>query len=99
MERSVLEQAMQALETSEQQIVQLLIHRSQLALRLAQASPPPEIPITREERVSAVVGRLLRRHSGPLDRAQVRTLFALVVELTEPLCIGLWAGNGVPKKG
>jgi chorismate mutase len=99
MERSVLEQAMQALETSEQQIVQLLIRRSQLTLRLAQASQPQEIPITREERVSAVVERLLRQNAGPLDRAQLMTLFTLVVQLTEPLCIGLWAENGGPKKG
>jgi chorismate mutase len=99
MERSVLEQAMQALETSEQQIVQLLTRRSQLASQLAQALQPPEISVTREERVSAVVGRLLRQNSGPLDHARLTTLFALVVELTEPLSIGLWAENGAPKKG
>jgi chorismate mutase len=99
MERSVLDQAMQALETSEQQIVQLLIRRSQLTLRLAQASQFAEIPVTREARVSAVVERLLRQNSGPLDRAQLMTLFAWVVELTEPLCIGLWAENDAPKRG
>jgi chorismate mutase len=99
MEPSVLEQAMQALEASDQQIVQLLVLRSQLAAQLAQASQAPKTPATIEERVSLVVGRLIRQNSGPLDQARLTSLFAWVVQLTEPLCIGLSAGNGAPKKG
>jgi chorismate mutase len=99
MERSVLEQAMQALEASDQQIVQLLVLRSRLAAQLAQAVPAHKTHATVEERVSAVVGRLLRQHTGPLDQARLTSLFAWVVQLTEPFPTGISASNGAPKRG
>jgi chorismate mutase len=99
MERSVLEQAVHALEASDQQIVQLLVLRSQLTAQLAQASQAHKTPATLEERVSAVVERLIRQNPGPLDQARLTSLFAWVVQLTEPLSIGLSARSGAPKKG
>jgi hypothetical protein len=99
MERSVLEQALQALEASDQQIAQLLVLRSQLAAQLVQAAPADKTGETVDERVSAVVGRLIRQNAGPLDQARLTSLFAWVVQLTEPLSTGLSADNGAPKKG
>jgi chorismate mutase len=99
MEDSVLEQAMQALYESDRQIVRLLILRHQLAAQLAQLSLGQGQPVSPEERVSAVVSRLIRRNPGPLDDQRLAAIFAMVIELTEPLSIGFSTKNGAPKKG
>jgi chorismate mutase len=99
MEHSVLEQAMQALYESDQQIVRLLTLRYQLAAQLAQRSLAQGQHVSPEERVSAVVSRLIGRNPGPLDDQRLAAIFAMVIELTEPLTIGLSTSNGGPKKG
>jgi chorismate mutase len=99
MEDSVLEQAMQALYESDRQIVRLLILRYRLAAQLAQISLGQGQPVSPEERVSAVVSRLIRRNPGPLDDQRLAAIFAMVIELTEPLSIGFSTKNGAPKKG
>ncbi len=99
MEDSVLAQAMQALYESDRQIVRLLILRHQLAAQLAQLSLGQGQPVSPEERVSAVVSRLIRRNPGPLDDQRLAAIFAMVIELTEPLSIGFSTKNGAPKKG
>jgi chorismate mutase len=99
MEHSVLEQAMQALHASDEQIVQLLTLRRQLASQLAQATIALGKPLHLQERVSAVVSRLARCNLGPLDNRRLASIFELVVEVTEPLCIGLPTRNGAAKKG
>jgi chorismate mutase len=99
MEDSVLEQAMQALYESDRQIVRLLTLRYQLAARLAQISLGQGRHVSPEERVSAVVSRLVRRNPGPLDDQCLAAIFAMVIELTEPLSIGFSTKNGAPKKG
>lgn len=99
MEHSVLEQAMQALYASDEQIVQLLTLRHQLASQLAQASTAHGKPLTFEERISAVVSRLARCNPGPLDNGRLASIFEMVIRVTEPLSIGLSGGNGAAKKG
>jgi chorismate mutase len=99
MEHSVLKQAMQALYESDQQIVRLLTRRYQLAAQLAQIVPAQGQHVSPEERLSAVVSRLARRNPGPLDDQHLAAIFAMVIELTEPLSIGLSTRNGAPKKG
>ena len=99
MEHSVLEQAMQALNASDEQIVQLLLLRRQLASQLAQACTALGRPLTFEERVSAVVSRLARGNSGPLDDQRLASIFAMVIRLTEPFPIGSSPRNGAAKKG
>jgi chorismate mutase len=99
MEDSVLEQAMQALYESDRQIVRLLTLRYQLAAQLAQISLGQGRHVSPEERVSAVVSRLVRRNPGPLDDHRLAAIFAMVIELTEPLSIGFSTKNGAPKKG
>jgi chorismate mutase len=99
MEHSVLEHAMQALAASDEQIVQLLLLRRQLASQLAQACTALGRPLTFAERVSAVVSRLARGNSGPLDNQRLASIFALVIRVTEPLSSGLSPRNGAAKKG
>ena len=97
MEYSVLEQAVEALYESDQQIVRLLTLRYQLASRLARLSLAQGRHVSLEERVSAVVSRLARHNPGPLDDRRLAAIFAIVIELTDPLSIGLSTGNGAPK--
>jgi chorismate mutase len=99
MERSVLEQAMQALYASDEQIVQLLTLRRHLASQLDQASAAHGKPLTFDERVSAVVSRLVADNRGPLDNQRLASLFEMVIRVTEPLSIGLSTTNGAAKKG
>ena len=99
MEHSVLEQAMQALAASDERIVQLLLLRRQLASQLAQAYTGLGRPLTFEERISAVVSRLARVNSGPLDDRRLASIFALVIRVTEPLSSGFSPRNGAAKKG
>jgi chorismate mutase len=99
MEDPVLEQAIQALCESDRQIVRLLTLRYQLAAQLAQISLGQGQHVSPEERVSAVVSRLVRRNPGPLDGQRLRAIFATVIELTEPLSTGFSTKNGAPKKG
>ena len=99
MEHSVLSPTMQALYESDQRLLQLLALRRRLAMQLAQVAVPPGPQMTLEERVSAVVSRLLPQNPGPLDEARLTSLFATVVTLTEPLFAGISTGNGAPKKG
>ena len=99
MEDSVLEQAVQALYESDRQIVRLLTLRCRLAAQLAQLSPGQGQHVSPEERVSAVVSRLIHSNPGPLDDQRLAAIFALVIELTEPLSIGFSTKNGAPKKG
>jgi chorismate mutase / prephenate dehydratase len=99
MEHSVLEQAMQALYESDQQILRLLTQRYQLAAQLAERALAQGQPVSSEERVSAVVSRLIHRNRGPLDDQRLAAIFAIVMELTEPLSRGLSTRNGEPKRG
>jgi chorismate mutase len=99
MKHSVLEQALRALDASEERIVQLLSLRQQLAAQLAQTSLAQGIPVTLEERLAAVLSRLARGNPGPLDERRLAAIFEMVVRLTEPLSIGLSASNGAAKKG
>jgi chorismate mutase len=99
MEHSVLEQALQALYASDEQIAQLLLLRRHLASQLAQASTADGQPLAFEERVSAVVSRLARCNAGPLDNQRLASIFAMIIRVTEPLSIGLSPRNGAPKKG
>ncbi len=99
MKYSVLEQALQALETSDKRILQLLILRRQLATQLAQAMPGQEVAPSLDERVAAVVSRLARGNPGPLNHQRLASLFEAIIGLTEPLYITLSTGNGAAKKG
>ena len=99
MECSVLRPTMQALDESDQRLLQLLAVRRRLAVQLAQLATTPAPQVTLEERVSAVVSRLLPQNPGPLDEARLTSLFAAVVTLTEPLFAGISTGNSAPKKG
>jgi len=99
MEHSVLEQAMQALYESDQQIVRLLTRRYQLAAQLAQIALVQGQHLSPEERVSAVLSRLIQRNPGPLDDQRLAAIFAMVIELTEPRSIGFSTSNGAPKRG
>jgi chorismate mutase len=98
-DHSVLEQALQTLQASDERVIELLTLRHKLASRLAQAALDQGPPASLEERVAAVVSRLDSRHAGPLDRRRLATLFEIVIQLTEPLCMGLPARNGAAKKG
>jgi chorismate mutase len=99
MEHSVLEHALQALETSARRIVQLLDQRQQLAAQLAQASLDQGTLYTLEERIDAVVSRLTQCNPGPLDNQRLASIFETVVRGTEPLSMGLSSRNGAAKKG
>ena len=99
MEHSVLEQALQALYTSDERIVQLLNLRHQLASQLAQALLAQGISSSLEERVAAVVSRLARGNSGPLDNRCLAAIFETVIRVTEPLPVDLSTRNGAAKKG
>ena len=99
MKHSGLEQTLQALEDSDQRIVQLLSLRRQLASQFAQTTPDHEGAQILEERVGAVVSRLAQDNPGPLDTQQLASLFETVIRLTEPLCGALSARNGAAKKG
>jgi chorismate mutase len=96
---SVLEQALQALSASDARIVELLTLRLQLASQLAQVSPAQGTADKLEERVAAVVSRLVRDNPGPLDNRRLASIFETVIRLTEPLSVGLAARNGAAKKG
>jgi len=98
-DHSVLEQALQALQASDERVVELLTLRHQLASQLAQASLGQGAPASLEERVAAVVSRLVRGNPGPLDIQRIIALFEIVIQLTEPLSMGLPARNGAAKKG
>jgi chorismate mutase len=101
MEHSVLEQAIQDLHASDEQIMQLLRLRTHLASQLAQAATasghgePPHL----EARISAVVSRLVRCNPGPLDNQRLASIFEMVIRVTEPLSISLSPRNGAAKKG
>jgi chorismate mutase len=99
MEHSVLQQALQALSASDEQIVQLLTLRQHLASQLAQACMAHRQPLTLEQRISTVVSRLARCNSGPLDNHRIAAIFEMVIRVTEPLSIGLSPSNGAAKKG
>jgi chorismate mutase len=99
MEHSVLEQAMQALYVSDERIMQLLTLRHQLASQLAQASLAKGTPPSLKERVAAVVSRLARGNPGPLDNRRLASIFEIVIQVTEPLSVGLSSRNGAAKKG
>jgi chorismate mutase len=99
MEHSVLAQALQALEASDQRIVQLLAQRQRLASQLAQAALDQRTTYTLQERIDAVVSRLIRSNPGPLDNQRLASIFATIVRGTEPLCVGLSSRNGAAKKG
>ena len=99
MEHSVLEQALQALEASDRRIVQLLTFRRQLALQLAQASGAQGTLASREARVAAVISRLASGNLGPLDTQRLTSIFATVIQLTEPHSSELSSTNGAAKKG
>ena len=98
-DRSVLEQIRQALQASDERIVELLTLRHQLASQLAQASLGQGATESLEERAAAVVSRLARSNPGPLDTRRLASIFELVIQLTEPLPMGLPARNGAAKKG
>jgi len=98
-DHSVLEQVLQALHASDKRVVELLVVRHRLALQLAQISRDEGTPASLEERVAAVVSRLGDRHPGPLDTRRISAIFELVIQLTEPLSMGLPARNGAAKKG
>jgi chorismate mutase len=98
-DHSVLEQALQTLQASEERVVELLTLRHQLASQLAQASLGQGPPASLDERVAAVVSRLVHRNAGPLDTRHIAAIFEIVIQLTEPLCMGLPARNGAAKKG
>jgi chorismate mutase len=98
---SVLEQAVQELQASDERIVQLLRLRYHLASQLAQACTASghAEPVDLEARVSMVVSRLVSRNPGPLDSQRLASIFETVIRLTEPLSIGLSPRNGAAKKG
>jgi chorismate mutase len=98
-DHSGLEQTRQALQASDERIVELLTLRHQLASQLAQASLGQGAPESLEERVVAVVSRLARSNPGPLDTRRLASIFEIVIQLTEPLSMGLPARNGAAKKG
>lgn len=98
-DQSVLNQALQALQASDERLVELLTLRHQLASRLACASQGQETPASLDERVAAIVPRLVRGNTGPLDSRRISALFEIVIRLTEPLSMGLPARNGAAKKG
>jgi chorismate mutase len=98
-DQSVLKQALQALQASDERVVELLSLRRQLASRLARTSQGQETPASLDERVAAIVPRLVGGNPGPLDSQRISTLFEIVIRLTEPLSMGLPARNGAPKKG
>jgi len=95
----VLKQALQALQATDERVVELLRVRHRLASRLAQLSGDQKVPTRLEERVAAVVSQLGQRHPGPLDIQRLSALFEIVIQLTEPLSTGLPTRNGAPKKG
>jgi chorismate mutase len=99
MEHSVLSQTMQALDASDQRLLQLITLRRQLAAQLARVRLAPQPQVTLEERVAAVVSRLLPHNPGPLDAARLASLFTTVITLTEPLFAGLSTSDGASKKG
>jgi chorismate mutase len=99
MEHSVLEQALRAIEASDRRIMQLLTLRRQLASRLARVAPGQAGAANLEDRVAAVVSRLSRGNSGPLDDQDLRALFGTVIRLTELLDEARAARNGAAKKG
>ena len=99
MQDSVLEQALQAITTSDQRIAQLLTLRRQLAAKLAQATAGQKVMPSLEERVAAVVSRLAPGNPGPLNRQRLATIFEAVILLTEPLYSPLAPRNGAAKKG
>jgi chorismate mutase len=98
-DHSVLEQALQALHASDERIVELLTLRHQLAFQIVQASLTQGTSEGLEERVAAVVSRLARGNPGPLNTRHLVAIFEVVIQLTEPLSIGLSARNGAAKKG
>jgi chorismate mutase len=101
MGHSVLEQAIQDLQASNERIVQLLRLRCHLASQLAQAATASghAEPVDFEARVSMVVSRLITRNPGPLDNQRLASIFEMVIRLTEPLSISLSPRNGAAKKG
>lgn len=84
MEHSVLEQAMQALNMSDQEILRLLTLRAQLVAQLSQAWIREGEPMRMQERMTDIVSRLLRRNAGPLDDESLTRLFKAVIQATEP---------------
>jgi chorismate mutase len=99
MEHSVLEQALRAIQASDQRILQLLTLRRQLASQLARVAAGQEGVPNLEERVVAIVSRLARGNSGPLDDQDLTALFETVIQLTEPLTEARATRNGAAKKG
>lgn len=85
MEQSTFEQAMRALDESDQEILHLLRLRRQIAARLAHAWKMQGRRFALEERVSDVLSRLRLRNAGPLDDASLTQLFQAVIQATEPL--------------
>ena len=99
MKHSALEQALQSIEASDKCILYLLTLRRQVAAQLAQVAPRQEAAPSLDERVAAVVSRLARGNSGPLDDQQLTAIFETVIRLTEPLDVALSTRNGAAKKG
>jgi chorismate mutase len=99
MKHSALEQALHTIEASDKCIVQLLTLRRQFAVQLAQVAPRQEAAQSLDARVAAVVSRLARGNSGPLDHQRLTAIFETVIRLTEPLDVALSTSNGAAKKG
>ena len=98
MEHAVLEQAMQALRESDQQILRLLCQRYHLAAQLARALRAQGRRRDVEMRVSEVVSRLRVHNPGPLDDASLARVFEMVILATEPLPTRLLTAHGGGKK-
>lgn len=99
MEHSVLEEALQALDESDHEILRLLTLRSRLAWQLARASMRQGRCAEVEDRLSGVFSRLTGRNAGPLDDESLRQLFRAVIQATEPPCTSLSVNHPGGKKG
>ena len=98
MEHAVLEQAMQALRESDQQILRLLCQRYHLVAQLARTLLAQGKRLDVEMRVSEVVSRLRAHNPGPLDDESLARVFESVIRATEPLLTSLLTANGGGKK-
>lgn len=96
MEQSLPEHALQALYAIDERIVQLLKLRGYLATQLAQACLPDEQ--STRVRHSAIMARLIRSNSGPLDARRLAAIFEMVIALTEPTPKGRSPSNGGEKR-
>lgn len=74
-----LEQLRRKIDDIDHQLLRLLNERAELAVKVGKAKQRSNLAITNRERETAVLERLVRDNSGPLDDEDISTIFRFIM--------------------